>query len=113
MHYIYVYVILFFSFHELFKKYYEEVYPAKLVFVSFFEYQQSKGFMVPKLEQVGFKPLRFVFDLFRPDLTKLDKLFGLLTTETSNFSDQVRDMENTIKTKGVAKAFETVSVIKD
>lgn len=99
-------------FDALFKKYYEEVYPAKLVFVSFFSYQQSKGHMVPKLQDLGFKPLRFVFDLNRPDLTKLDKLFGMLATGTSNFDDEISELENVIKTNGLAKAFERVGLQK-
>lgn len=101
-----------YSFHDLYKKYHDEVYPAKLVFVSFFQYQQSKGHMVPNLEALGFKPLRFVFDLNRPDLTKLDKLFGMLATGTSTFDDEIAQMENVIKMQGLVKAFETIAVDK-
>jgi hypothetical protein len=105
-----IFIVFASRFHELFKKYHEEVYPAKLVFVSFFSYQQSKGHMVPKLEELGFKPLRFVFDLNRPDLTKLDKLFGMLATGTSSFNDEIAEMEDIIKTKGIAKAFDSLTI---
>lgn len=101
---------IFSSFHDLYKKYHDEIYPAKLVFVSFFRSQQSRGYMVPKLENLGFKPLRFVFDLTRPDLTKLDKLFGMLATGTSNFDDEIAEVETTIKDAGLVKAFEKMDV---
>lgn len=97
-------------FHQMYEKYHDEVYPAKLVFVSFFSFQQAKGHMVPKLEELGFKPLRFVFDLSRPDLTKLDKLFGMLATGTSGFDDEIAEMENVIKTSGLVKAFDNVEL---
>ena len=107
---IYLNVYLYYRFHELYKKYHDEVYPATLVFVSFFSYQQSKGHMVPKLEQLGFKPLRFVFDLNRPDLTKLDKLFGMLATGSSSFDEEIAEMEKKIKDAGLVKAFEKMDV---
>lgn len=66
--------------------------------------------MVPKLEELGFKPLRFVFDLRRPDLTKLDKLFGMLATGSSGFNDEITEMENVIKTTGLIKAFENIDM---
>jgi hypothetical protein len=39
--------------------------------------------MVSKLQE--FSPLQFKFDTRRPDLTKLDALLGLLSSETKHF----------------------------
>jgi len=76
-------------FPDLFKKYYEEVYPAKLVFVSFLENPSNKGRMVKSLENTGFDVLQFRLDGSRPDLTKMDTLLGLLSSESSFFPEQV------------------------
>ncbi|KAH3792498.1 hypothetical protein DPMN_145995 [Dreissena polymorpha] len=46
--------------------------------------------MVPKLEANGHKPMRFIFDFARPDLTKLDKMFGMVASGTTNFDDEIR-----------------------
>lgn len=54
--------------------------------------------------------MRFVFDLTRPDLTKLDKLFGMLATGTSNFDDEIAEVETRIKDAGLVKAFEKMDV---
>ena len=64
-------------FHELFRKYHAEVYPAKLVFVSFLE-ANEKGQMATASVRMGFGPIKFSFDKDRPDLTKLDALLGTL-----------------------------------
>lgn len=61
-------------FPDLFQKYYEEVFPAKLIFVSFLENPNNKGRMVKALENMGFDMLQFRLDGNRPDLTKLDTL---------------------------------------
>jgi len=52
----------------------QEVYPAKLVFVSFLDNPQNKGRMVKALENLGFDVLQFRLDGTRPDLTKMDTL---------------------------------------
>jgi len=57
-------------FPSLFEKYYKEVYPAKIVFVSFLENPSITGRMVSALEQIGIVPLQFKLDAKRPDLTK-------------------------------------------
>ena len=64
-------------FHELYRKYHAEVYPAKLVFVSFLQ-ANEKGQMATAIERMGFGPIKFSFDKDRPDLTKLDALLGTL-----------------------------------
>jgi len=76
-------------FPEVFLKYYQEVYPAKLVFVSFVEDPSKKGRMVKSLENMGLDILQFRLDGTRPDLTKMDSLLGLLSSESSFFPTQV------------------------
>ncbi len=63
-------------FPTLFQKYYNEIFPAKIVFVSFLENPSEKGRMVKALENMGITPLQFKLDGKRPDLTKLDSLLG-------------------------------------
>jgi hypothetical protein len=99
-------------------QYYTEVYPAKIVFVSFLEVAcpsvvscelvrrchcgcvltlglatpqnpGEKGRMVKSLENLGIVPLQFRLDSHRPDLTKVDTLLGLLASECSFFPVQV------------------------
>lgn len=76
-------------FAQLFYKYYNEVYPAKMVFVSFLENPSEKGRMVRSLENLGLVPLQFRLDSRRPDLTKVDTLLGLLASECDYFPIQV------------------------
>ncbi|XP_061176627.1 uncharacterized protein LOC133185443 [Saccostrea echinata] len=94
-----------FRFKELYTKYCEEVYPAKLVFVSFLQRQHAKGQMVSQFKAEGTEVMQFVFHRSQPDLTKLDKLFGLLSAETQTFEDQIKTTEERIKTEGVSKVF--------
>eukprot|EP01124_Arcella_intermedia_P010569 TRINITY_DN17089_c0_g1_i2.p1 TRINITY_DN17089_c0_g1~~TRINITY_DN17089_c0_g1_i2.p1 ORF type:complete len:623 (+),score=161.36 TRINITY_DN17089_c0_g1_i2:41-1870(+) len=63
-------------FPDLYRHYYEEVYPAKPVFVSFLENPNVKGRMVTALENMGIEVLQFRLDGKRPDLTKMDTLLG-------------------------------------
>jgi len=76
-------------FAQLFYKYYMQVYPAKLVFVSFLEDPNVKGRMVQSLESLGIVPLQFRLDSIRPDLTKVDSLLGSLSSECDYFNVQV------------------------
>ena len=48
-------------FDELFDKYYKEVHPARLVFVSFLRSQHAEGQMVSDLVKRGYQPLQFKF----------------------------------------------------
>ena len=64
-------------FPELFLKYHREVYPARIVFVSFLENPSEKGRMVKALENMGIEPILFRLDSNRPDLQKLDSLLGM------------------------------------
>ena len=101
-------------FSQLFYKYHRDVYPAKIVFVSFLENplgnafpftpqyelipdnETEKGRMVKSLENLGIVPLQFRLDSHRPDLTKVDTLLGLLSSECSFFSIQVDALANVI-----------------
>ncbi|KAL3857791.1 hypothetical protein ACJMK2_012426 [Sinanodonta woodiana] len=101
-----------YNFCQLYKRYHEEVYPAKLVFVSFLRNQHSEGTMVTLLKNEGFKPLQFKFEGNRPDLTKLDKLFGLLSAEHTSFEDELKQMEAEIKLKGLTQKFEEIASLR-
>ena len=70
------------------------MYPAKLVFVSFLQ-QHAEGVMVKCLQKAGYGEyiLQYVFDASRPDLSKLDSLFGLLSSESVTFEQEVKDTE--------------------
>jgi len=87
-------------FPNLFLKYYEEVFPAKLVFVSFLANPSSKGRMVTSLENMGIDVLLFRLDGNRPDLTKLDTLLGILSSESSFFPNFVIDFANIFRSNG-------------
>lgn len=104
----------FFNFHcrfaELYEKYYKEVYPAKIVFVSFLHQQHSDGQMVRELKNKGFEPMQFKFHRQQPDLTKLDKLFGLMSSETATFDEEVNKLETKFKLEGIGKLFEGIKV---
>jgi hypothetical protein len=65
-----------------------EVFPAKLVFISFLE-ANAKGQMAGALEKLGIHPICYSLDGRRPDLTKLDSLLAQLSTLTPAFKDQV------------------------
>lgn len=93
-------------FKELYTKYCEEVYPARLVFVSFLYNQHSKGQMVTEFKASNIDVMQCVFHRSQPDLTKLDKLFGLLSAETQSFEEQIKMTEEQVRTQGVDKVFE-------
>ena len=76
-------------FANIFKKYTEEVYPAKLVFISFLRNNQD-GQMVRELKQLmpNINIMQFFLNNQKPDLRKLDTLMHKLTMETSLYDDQ-------------------------
>eukprot|EP00164_Ancoracysta_twista_P002182 GFYU01002880.1.p1 GENE.GFYU01002880.1~~GFYU01002880.1.p1 ORF type:complete len:725 (+),score=270.48 GFYU01002880.1:89-2263(+) len=76
-------------FHQLFLKYTREVYPARLVLVSFIQSANEKTQMYTALEKVGVQAMQFRLDGNKPDLTKLDTLLGLLSAESADFDEQV------------------------
>jgi hypothetical protein len=104
------YHLFIFRFAELYHKYHTEVYPAKIVFVSFLHYQHQDGQMVRELKNKGFEPLQFKFHREQPDLTKLDKLFGLMSTETATFDQEINRLETKFKLEGITKMFEGITM---
>eukprot|EP00800_Vazella_pourtalesii_P004862 TRINITY_DN15629_c0_g1_i1.p1 TRINITY_DN15629_c0_g1~~TRINITY_DN15629_c0_g1_i1.p1 ORF type:complete len:581 (+),score=124.63 TRINITY_DN15629_c0_g1_i1:210-1745(+) len=90
-----------YKFCPLFKEYYETVYPAKLVFVSFLRSQHQVGQMVKELKALNMNPMQFVFNQARPDLTKLDHLLGLLASSSVSFNDEVVGAVKELKNKGL------------
>lgn len=91
-------------FPTLFYKYYTEIYPARIVFVSFLENPSEKGRMVTALESLGIVPLQYKLDGKRPDLTKLDSLLGSLASESSFFADHVSESASLVKSFGASEA---------
>ena len=75
-------------FPMLFRRYIDEVYPARLVLVSFLEIN-TKGQMATALEALGIRPLQFTLDGQRPDLTRLDGLMGLIAGTTDTLGQEV------------------------
>jgi len=100
-------------FPDLFEKYYHEVFPSKIVFVSFLENPAEKGRMVTALERKGIVPLQFILDGKRPDLTKLDSLLGLLASESSFFPQSVTEITPILKEKGITAAVEKITEKRD
>jgi hypothetical protein len=98
-------------FAQLFYRYYVDVYPAKLLFVSFLDDPQKKGRMVTALESFGIEPLQFVLDQTRPDLSKLDSLLGKMSSECKFFSTAAEDMARQIEADNVPvrKLIETIA----
>lgn len=76
-------------FANIFKKYTEEVYPAKLVFISFLRSNQD-GQMVRELKELipNINIMQFFLNNHKPDLRKLDTLMHKLTMETNLYDDQ-------------------------
>ena len=66
--------------------------------------------MVNELRAAGYEPQQFKLDQSRPDLDKLDTLFGLLSSETSSFQEQVQDMEVELSREGIQKVFEALTI---
>ncbi|XP_076447740.1 uncharacterized protein LOC143284693 [Babylonia areolata] len=97
-----------FSFAELYKKYCDEVYPARLVFVSFLRHQHAIGQMVRELQGMGFSPLQFCLEGSRPDLSKLDNLFGLLSADSATFDEELAATERRIREEGLGLVYKAL-----
>lgn len=97
-------------FAQLFYKYYTEIYAAKIMFISFVENPntQTKGRMAISLEQLGIQPIVFTLDGTRPDLTKLDKIIGILSSETNFFGVQVEYLATSLSTKQIDNAIKDI-----
>jgi len=100
-----------YRFGELFKKYYDEIYPARLVFISFLS-QGDKGQMVQELQRDApyITPMQFRFNVSRPDLTKLDNVFGTLSSANQKFSKQVDDVEKLFIAKKLNSVLEVLKI---
>ena len=72
----------------------------------------DEGQMIRSLKQTApeIKPMQFRFDYSRPDLTKLDNVFGLLSTEMDTFTEEVDKLEKTINENGLASALDNMNV---
>ena len=79
-------------FAQLFYNYCIDVYPARIVFVSFLEEKNVKGRMVQALENLGIEPLQFRLDAAMPDLTKMDSMLGMLSADSTAFPDIVQQV---------------------
>lgn len=67
--------------------------------------------MVPKLKAIGADVMQFKFDPSRPDLTKLDSLFGLLSSDhQESFEEELTKMETEVRASGVQKVFEKMVI---
>ncbi|CAF0970006.1 unnamed protein product [Adineta ricciae] len=90
-------------FFKLFLQYREEVYPAKLVFISFLAQQHNQGQMFKQFQEANIPDvIQFKFNRQRPDLTKFDNLLGLLSTQSSDvFEDRVEKLQNDFQRDGV------------
>jgi len=62
--------------------------------------------MVTSLENLGVEVLQFRLDGNRPDLTKLDTLLGLLSSESSFFSRIVNKRATVVEKEGIEKVIE-------
>eukprot|EP00824_Muranothrix_gubernata_P023405 TRINITY_DN623_c0_g1_i5.p1 TRINITY_DN623_c0_g1~~TRINITY_DN623_c0_g1_i5.p1 ORF type:complete len:411 (+),score=74.20 TRINITY_DN623_c0_g1_i5:1025-2257(+) len=95
-------------FAQLFWRYRQEVYPARIVFVSFLENIHEKGRMVSALEALGIVPLQFRLDAQRPDLRRLDALLGMLASEASFFATNADELAHRLQDMGLAHAVENL-----
>lgn len=79
------------SFANVYRKYREEVYPAKLVFISFLN-NNKDGQMVTDLKHhipdIEKDIIQFILNVNNPDLRKLDNLLNLLCIESGYYNDK-------------------------
>lgn len=55
-----------------------------------------------------YSPLQFKLDSSRPDLTKLDTLFGLLSVDSQSFDSQLGQIEEKIRSTNVQGVFKEI-----
>lgn len=84
-------------FADIFQKYRNEVYPAKLVFVSFLD-SNKDGQMVRELKQTipGIEKdiIQFIMSNKNPDLRKLDELLNTLSLDTQYYEEKCLKIAN-------------------
>ncbi len=92
------------DFATTFKKYYEQVYPAKIVFVSFLQ-DNKDGYMVRELKKampnINESLVQFRLNKYRPDLRKLDDLLNMLALETDLYQEQCEILKNKLNSCGL------------
>jgi hypothetical protein len=64
--------------------------------------------MVNELNGMGYSPLQFKLEGSRPDLSKLDNLFGLLSADSATFEEELVATEKRVKEDGVGRVFQTL-----
>ena len=98
-------------FADLFRKYYDEVYPARLVFTSFLR-QTDPRFMVEQFKKKypGINVLQFQFTGNRPDLSKLDNVFGLLLSEIESFLLEINEAVQYLRRNYIFRMAELLKV---
>lgn len=86
-------------FDKVFKKYYDEVYPAKLVFVSFVK-DNKDGFMVSKLKEIipNINITQFRLNNIKPDLRKIDILLDSLGMQETIYINEYESLYNKLQT---------------
>lgn len=98
-----------FRFLPLYKRYAEEVNPARLVFISFLGRQNAEGQMVSQMLKEGLKPMQFRMDSGCPDLTKLDSILGQLCAGAEDFEDRLLAMQKDIEDRGMKAVFDDLA----
>lgn len=87
------------DFTGIFKLYREEVYPAKLVFVSFLR-NNKDGYMVSKLKNAipGIERdiIQFILNGKNPDLRKLDELLNMLSIDSEYYDVKYAQINNNL-----------------
>ena len=95
-------------FAPMLKRYREEVYPAKVTFISFLQDPQKPGHMTPQLKEKSIPFLQFTMNGLRPDLKKLDALLGLLASESTFFQEHALLLADEIHTHGLPHVLEQI-----
>ena len=90
-----------YRFGPLLKKYRDEVYPVKMIFISFLRSPGDEGQMARELKKLDVPYIQFKLNSRRPDLTKLDALLGMISSESSGFEEEVAHYASILKEKGV------------
>ena len=92
-------------FAKMFQKYRDEVYPSKLVFVSFLE-NSKDGPMISSLKKTipGIENdiIQFRMNVKKPDLRKLDELLQVLDMNTKSYNYKYEQLYNKICKNGFA-----------
>eukprot|EP00112_Aurelia_sp_Birch-Aquarium-sp1_P007339 Seg1799.6 transcript_id=Seg1799.6/GoldUCD/mRNA.D3Y31 product="hypothetical protein" protein_id=Seg1799.6/GoldUCD/D3Y31 len=57
-----------------------------------------------------FKPLCFDFSERRPDLTRLDHVFGSLSIKTHDFSAEIDQLEKQLTEKGLVDVIQSIKL---